>query len=516
MTPSRRDILRAGTLGVASLAGCRVRASALALVARKEAGKPAAPDLELTLRAAPGIASFDDGSGAHEVWRFDGKLLSGPPQALVPFAGGYLGPTIRARSGQRLRVKFDNALAEPSIVHFHGLDVSAANDGHPRLAVGPGGSYGYDFTLEQRPGTYWYHPHPDGRTGPQAYMGLAGLFIVDDPDASAMGLPTGEQELPLVLQDRAVDGRGDLVYAPNPMIGLLGDRVFINGRAAAPITVNAGCYRLRLLNGSNARIFKLAWSHGAPVMVLGSDGGLLAAPVAKPYVMLAPGERVEVWADFGKTPDEVRLESLAFEGGQAGMRGMGAGMMDGRDRSGMSAAVPNGAPMPVCRFLVKGSGPRLPLPKRLSPPAWRPEEEVANLGRPRRFSAAMGMMRWTLNGHTFAMDDVASNERVKLGTTEDWEFTNVPHMMPLPHPIHLHGAQFQIVERRVSAGWESAAATVSAGLVDEGWKDTFLLMPGESVRLRVRFARHAGLFLYHCHNLEHEDMGMMRNFLVSA
>ena len=128
----------------------------------------------------------------------------------------------------------------------------------------------------------------------------------------------------------------------------------------------------------------------------------------------------------------------------------------------------------------------------------------------------MAMMQWLLNGRPFAMDEVADNERVRLGTTEEWELVNRSAMMALPHPIHVHGSQFQVVERRVTAGGAAGAATVRDGLTDEGWKDTFLLMPGEQARIRVRFGRHAGLFLYHCHNLEHEDMGMMRNLLVSA
>jgi FtsP/CotA-like multicopper oxidase with cupredoxin domain len=114
------------------------------------------------------------------------------------------------------------------------------------------------------------------------------------------------------------------------------------------------------------------------------------------------------------------------------------------------------------------------------------------------------------------MEDVAANERIRLGVTEDWEFSNTGGMMTTAHPIHVHGGQFQIVERQVSPAWRQAAATTDDGLIHDGWKDTFLLRPGERVRIRVRFSRHTGLFLYHCHNLEHEDMGMMRNFRVEA
>ena len=190
------------------------------------------------------------------------------------------------------------------------------------------------------------------------------------------------------------------------------------------------------------------------------------------------------------------------------------GMMGGG--GGASAAPPNGAALRICRFAISGKGPRLPLPRHLSPPDWRSPAEVANLQNPRRFAVSMAMMRWVLNGGLFDMNEVGANERIKLGATEDWEFSNPGGMMTTAHPIHVHGGQFQIVQRTVAPVWRGVAATMDDALVDEGWKDTFLLRPGEEVRIRVRFGRHAGLFLYHCHNLEHEDMGMMRNFRVEG
>jgi FtsP/CotA-like multicopper oxidase with cupredoxin domain len=150
------------------------------------------------------------------------------------------------------------------------------------------------------------------------------------------------------------------------------------------------------------------------------------------------------------------------------------------------------------------------------PLAWRPDGEVVNRGEPRRFDVSMSMMRWQLNGRSFDMTDVGQDERVKLGSTEDWEFRNLGGMMTMAHPIHIHAGQFQVLEREVAPQWQAAADTLRAGLVTEGWKDTFLLLPGERVRLRMRFERYAGLFLYHCHNLEHEDAGMMRNFRIEA
>jgi len=176
-----------------------------------------------------------------------------------------------------VRVRFENQIGEPSIVHRHGLDVSADNDGHPKDAVADGASYQYDFQVTNRPGTYWYHPHPHERTGPQVYAGLAGLFLVTDDEDDSRGLPTGEYDLPLVIQDRLIDGAGRLVYAPNRMLGFLGDRIFVNGKETPTFAVSEGTYRLRLLNGSNSRIYKLAWSDDSPMLAIGSDGGWSSA-----------------------------------------------------------------------------------------------------------------------------------------------------------------------------------------------------------------------------------------------
>jgi FtsP/CotA-like multicopper oxidase with cupredoxin domain len=210
----------------------------------------------------------DGASGsATDVLRFEGTRLAGPSDALGQDAGGFLGPTFRARPGQRVRVLFQNDLPERSIVHWHGLDVAEENDGHPRFAVEVGGHREYDLRIENRPGTYWYHPHPDGRTGYQVQAGMAGLLIVGDGDDAARGLPSPDFDLPLVIQDRVLDAGGALVYAPNPMLGFLGDRILVNGRTDASFDVRAGSYRLRLLNGSNARIYKLGWSDGRPVQV---------------------------------------------------------------------------------------------------------------------------------------------------------------------------------------------------------------------------------------------------------
>src|SRR5438045_3189990 len=204
---SRRELLEAGALGALWVgAGCNRRGSAAAAPARTPA------DLEVRLRATPARVLVDEASEAPtDVLRFEGTRLAGASGAFTTDDERYLGPTFRVRPGERVRVSFENGLGERSIVHWHGLDVAEENDGHPRFAVEAGARRAYDFRVDNRPGTYWYHPHPDGRTGYQVQAGMAGLFMVSDGDDAARGLPALEFDLPLVIQDRIIDAGGALV-----------------------------------------------------------------------------------------------------------------------------------------------------------------------------------------------------------------------------------------------------------------------------------------------------------------
>lgn len=470
--------------------------------------------VEISLRAAR--ASYDILPGGEtRVWQYQGSLLQGPPTSLQTLPDSYLGPVLRLRRGQTLRVHFENQINEPSIIHWHGLSVPDEMDGHPRHTIEHGQSYTYEFPILNRAGTYWFHPHPHQRTGPQAYYGLAGLLIVSDDEEAALGLPSGEFDLPLVIQDRIFDNQHQLDYAANPMIGFLGERVLVNGQVNASLEAAAASYRLRLLNGSNARIYKLAWDDSTPLTVIATDGGLLEKPVQREYVTLAPGERVELYADFSPDPvgTQRRLVSLAFEGGGGGMGGM---------MGGSAAGLPQGVKMDVLRLEITRAGQAGPgLPDRLTLPGFFAEQDAANSSRPRRFDLTMHMAG-LINGRTFEMESVASDEVVHLGDLEVWEFANLGGGMGMmggsdqPHPMHIHGVQFQVLERRPESGSRRAYNTLSNGFVDTGWKDTVLVMPGEAVRVLVKFDHYAGLYLYHCHNLEHEDGGMMRNYRVES
>ncbi len=521
MSLSRRDFLRLLGLGGAAVVGGGLLGRWLTSERSPIPGlgpgatptaslPPGEPDVEIALRAVPDEVPILPGQ-ATQVWRFQGQVLSGPSDALTPLPDTYLGPIFRLRKGQRVRVHFSHDLPEVSIVHWHGLHVAEVNDGHPRYVIPKGETYTYDFVVRDRAAMYWYHPHPHGRTGPQVYHGMAGLFLVSDEDEGALGLPSGEYDIPLVIQDRRFDSRNQLVYLGNGMMdrmmGFLGDRILVNGRPDFTLPVGTRPYRLRLLNGSNSRIYKLAWEDGTPLTVIGTDGGLLEQPVQKDDVTLAPAQRIELWVDFSRYPVGTRLRMLSLSHGAPG---------------GQNA-------FPVFTVDVAHEEKAdLTLPQRLIPFQGLDERQAVNAAAPRTFTLAMGMGRgWTINGRTFEMTAVADDEIVRLGDTEVWSFVNQAGggmgggmmgggMMSLPHPMHVHGLQFQILRRQVDPSQRALWDTLSGGFVDQGWHDTVLVMPGERVDILLRFTDFEGLYLYHCHNLEHEDMGMMRNYRVTA
>ena len=247
--------------------------------------------------------------------------------------------------------------------------------------------------------------------------------------------------------------------------------------------------------------------------MIGTDGGLLERPVHKDYVMLAPAERVELWADFSKDDvgTQLTMVSLAFEGAMGRMMDMmGGGSMEGA-MGGSSLAAGARFPIFTVKVARKANG-SIELPDRLSAISWPRLQDAVNRAKPRIFRITMAQMQWGFNGRSFEMMAVAPNEVVKLGTTEVWEFANDSGMMTMAHPIHVHDQQFQVLERRHGA----VSGSVRDGYVDQGWKDTLLVMPGDRVKLLMRFADYPGLYLYHCHMLEHEDLGLMRNYRIEA
>ncbi len=470
---SRRDFVRvaaasAGALATGSLflsacepeaattlaPGTAVGGPLMALVGRNALRIPptVAPS-GLVLTAQPDVADVGGGQIAG-VWAYNGSFPA---------------PTIRARTGDTATMQLQNGLGDPTTIHWHGMIVPWLMDGHPLNATQPGGSYAFQYPIVQRATMNWYHPHPHGLTGEQVCMGLAGAFIIEDDEEAALGLPSGAYEVPLIIRDADFDSQGNLKYTAKSS-GFLGRVPLVNGVRDAGLEVDTTLYRLRILNGANARVFHLVLNNGAPFTLIGNDGGLLEAPVQVTQIDMSPAERVDVLVDFSgmQVGESVMLRSL----------GGGSNTFD------------------LVEFVVArqvtGGGT---VPSTLST---IPKLSPADVVTTRDFSFD-GMTR--INGQVYDLNRI--DFQVPLGQTERWRFITGGNA---PHPVHVHGEYFQVQSRTGGRGalfpWEA------------GWKDTVLLEDGETVEVLIRFDHHTGTYLMHCHKLEHEDMGMMLNFQV--
>jgi FtsP/CotA-like multicopper oxidase with cupredoxin domain len=375
------------------------------------------------------------------------------------------GPTLRARTGDTATITLHNGLpVEPTITHWHGMLVDHPNDGHPMDAIAPGKTYAYSFPIRNRAALNWYHPHPHMLTGEQVALGLAGAFIINDSAEDALHLPGGSHEVPLVIRDTTFDSTGNIQYKPRSG-GFLGDVPLVNGTRDPYLDVETAVYRFRVLGGANARIFRLALSSGALFSLIGNDGGLLEATASVTTADLAPGERLDLLIDF---------RGLAI-GTKIVLRDALAGW-------------------DLLEFRVT----RTVSDSTVIPTSLTPITKLAGPVTTRSFSFD-GMTK--INGREYAMD--RTDFQVPFGQVERWRFTTNGNA---PHPVHVHGASFQVVSRSGGRNrilpWEA------------GWKDTVLLNDRETVEVLIRFDTYRGMYLMHCHKLEHEDMGMMSNFEV--
>lgn len=566
---SRRRFLRQTGLGLFALAGVPAWAQAMTMPAGpklspNKASPAFVPDVEIELAARQSSMAILPGQPTR-VLQYAARLMKGPEGTLTNLPGSYLGPVMRLHKGQKVRIHFRNELAEPTVAHWHGMHVPALMDGHPMYAMDPGETFVYEFEVLNRASLNIYHPHPHELTGRQVYHGLAGGILVNDDEEAALGLPAGEYEIPIVLQDRRFDADNQLVYVRHMherMMGFHGDRILVNGRPDFAVEVASRAYRLRIMNGSNARIYKLGWDDGTPLTVIGTDGGLLETPEVKSYVMLAPGERLDVWADFSGrgVGSQLVMRSLPFSGALPMMARRMMGEM-------MHSALPPGSDYPLFTVRVTRRVSESPsLPRRLAKVSRYTLADTANPDKPVPLEISEGPMSMLINRRPYAHDDLQPFERIPLGSVQLLEIFHghggsghggggegmeqgggpgmgmhggmgmgmmghrggmgmmgghgggmeggMGTMMSMAHPIHLHGQSFQIVSRTVSNATMDDYASVRDGFVDSGWKDTVLAMPGERIRLIKPFQDFKGLFMYHCHNLEHEDMGMMREFSI--
>ncbi len=417
------------------------------------------------------------------------EIMAGKPTETYGYNGAILGPTLRMRRGQAVEVTLTNQLPESehdhTNLHWHGLKVGGEVDIVPNDHHGlhPGKSITAAFTPDQPAALLWYHPHPHGFTGMQVNLGMAGLILLEDAVSDALALPKtyGVDDVPLVVQDKRLNADGSIAYMET--MGdrdfMMGNRILVNGVENPYLDLPAGLVRLRLLNGSSTRRYAFALEDGRTFHQIASDGGFLAAPVAMEQLHVGPAERAEIMVDFSKDRGRrLFLQSRSFEAAEE------------------EAAAGQGRAFPVMQLRITQPGKAMAIPASLSPVPRIPENEATRVRQFGLEDTGDGV----INGQTF--DEMRVDLTVAAGATEIWEVTNFAK--PIAHPFHIHGGQFQLLSR--SAG--------DLPVNELGWKDTFLVNPGETVRVIIRFQGLKGRYLYHCHILEHEGMGMMGQFDV--
>jgi FtsP/CotA-like multicopper oxidase with cupredoxin domain len=496
---TRRGLLRlAGGTGLAALAGCGRPSDGPGTGGLVTSGLPLPPRFRTPLPIPPTARPVRVTAAAdHYVLTqrvADARLLPDRATQIWGYDGVFPGPTFRARRGRPMVVTVRNELPVPTTTHLHGGVTPADSDGFPTDLITPAGyapapphahggpgrlhevSRDYRYPMNQPAATLWYHDHRMDFTAQQVWRGLAGLAIVTDDVEDALPLPRGDRDLPLLVCDRAFDADGALRYPTGHRhAGVFGDVILVNGAAWPRLEVANVRYRLRLVNASNARRYRFALDAGSgpgtlPLVQIGSDTGLLAAPVEHPGVVSAPGERHDVLVDFSAVPVGAEVTLVNTFG--------------------------TGPTRDVLRFVVtRRAADDTRVPTRLADvPPPRPAEAVAT----RQFDFRISGGRWTINGQGY--DPAGSLAAPRLGTVELWRFTSDFH-----HPVHVHLAHFRVVSRS-GRGPDPA---------DAGWKDTVDVRPYETVEVLVTFAGYRGRYMLHCHNLEHEDMAMMANFDVT-
>ncbi len=423
------------------------------------------------------------------------EFLPGKQTPTAGVNGPYLGPTVRLRRGEDVDLIVRNNLDEMTTMHWHGAHVPARMDGTPHQKIQPGETWTASFEVHQQAAPLWYHPHPHGTTGRHAYRGIAGFMWIDDDNSEALDLPKtyGVDDIPIVIQDRLFDDDGAFVFAINQG-AVYGDTMLINGTWSPVLQVESRRIRLRLLNGSNARIYYIGFDDNRAFHQIATDGGFLETPLQTNRVTLAPGERAEVLVDFSDGAEVVLKsypEAELLDTIGSFFVGLGNGHLE----------LLKIVPQPAKRASHA-------LPERLNTISRIKASDAAKtrpivLGGPLQGGGPAGPgVGPPINGKI--MDIERIDEVVRLGDTEIWEVSNPGGQA---HPFHIHLVQFQILDRN---GQRPTGAEL-------GWKDTVLVPAGDTVRIIMPFDRYADPevpYMYHCHIMEHEDAGMMGQFLV--
>ncbi|MDE5090201.1 MAG: multicopper oxidase family protein, partial [Trichodesmium sp. St16_bin2-tuft] len=407
---------------------------------------------------------------------------------VLNYNGQIPGPRLEVKPGDTIRINFTNNLPQPTNIHYHGLHIPmTGNADNVFLNISPGDRLRYEFQIPENhnAGMFWYHPHLHGLVAEQLFGGLAGLFIVRGELDEIPEVKAASEQF-LVLQDFALDQKGNLLpyQELSIMTGREGNLITANGQSNPKLVVPPqNLLRIRILNASSSRFYRLSLEEH-PFYLIATDGGALAEPVEMSELLLTPGERADVLVQGNREPGEYRLLNLPYE--RVGIGMMGTNVSESQPQ--VLATVSYGKELTA-----------VPLPKQLIPVPALPEPQKV-----RHFQMNHGIipgegMAFLFNGQPYQPERI--DTQVQLNTVEDWELINTGIM---DHPFHVHSNAFQVLSRNGKP--ESYRA----------WKDVVLVRQGEKVLIRMPLQDFVGKTVYHCHILDHEDLGMIGNLEIKA
>ncbi|MFD3336163.1 multicopper oxidase family protein [Streptomyces sp. NPDC058700] len=414
------------------------------------------------------VSSFDD-TDVYELpmQHAEAEFFPGRPTPVLTFGGQFIGPTIRAKAGRRVKVRYVNRLDRAATVHLHGGHVPPGSDGFPMDLLEPGTSRVFDYPNRQQGATLWYHDHTCSREAEHVYRGLAGFYLIEGRDEAALRLPRGAYDVPIMIRDARFDENGGMIFEPSPLPTTL----HVNGRQTPYFPVDARKYRFRVLNATLHRTIELDLG-GLDMVQIASDCGLLPEPLRRKKIMIVPGERVEIVVDFSAQAVGSKLVLNDVFGG---------------------------AVEPVMRFdVTRRAFDSSRVPGRLRE---LPALPAATVERDVKLSFSPSGEEFAINDKTFDPNRV--DTRIVEGTTEIWRVTNTDPAEtpfgPVNHTFHMHLVPFRVLDRDGKPPLPG----------ENGLKDTVLVRPGETVRVQATFSGYKGRYLYHCHLQEHSDIGMM-------
>jgi bilirubin oxidase len=418
----------------------------------------------------------------------------------------YLGPTLILNNGQNANITVNNQIGDTTNVHWHGLHVSPSNDGGPHIMIMDGMSWNPQFTVLDKASTYWYHPHFHGKTAEHAIKGAAGIIIVRDNNEAQLNLPRtyGADDFPIVVQSTQLDSNNQ--FMP---FGMQDSTVLVNGvranyGSAAYLNVPAQVVRLRLLNAAGERTFNFGFTGNMPFKIIGSDGGLLNAPVNATRIRVSPGERYEILLDLSSMNGQ-NIYLMSY-GSELPMGVQGGPTMPMPPGNPPMDSPLNGVDYNILQLNVGSptSNPVTSIPSTLVTVTPIPAAQ-SNITRPIEMTA---INMTAMDGPFFFNQQLFDMERIDyyipINNTEIWELTN---STMVAHPFHIHDVQFYVLDRDGNL----------PPVHERGRKDVVLVLPQETVRFITKFETFTDTVVpypFHCHILMHEDDGMMGQFLV--